>query len=125
LSEENLPEKIIKLGKVLNVNIANNDINICHKVATRRSSGDPRPIIVRFRSYRAKSELYKARKHLKSASLSNYFHNTEAVYINENLTDYTDPICLLKSERLKRTTTGIAPGPWIAKFSSKSPKVIR
>ena len=43
---------------------------------------------VRFRSYRAKSELYKARKHLKSASLSNYFHNTEAVYINENLTNY-------------------------------------
>ena len=87
-SEENLPEKIIKLGKVLNVHIANNDIDICHRVATRRSSGDPRPIIVRFRSYRAKSELYKARKHLKSASLSNYFHNTEAVYINENLTNY-------------------------------------
>ena len=87
-SEENLPEKIIKLGKVLNVHIANNDIDICHRVATRRSSGDPRPIIVRFRSYRGKSELYKARKHLKSVSLSNYFHNTEAVYINENLTNY-------------------------------------
>ena len=79
-SEENLPEKIIKLGKVLNVHIANNDIDICHRVATRRSSGDPRPIIVRFRSYRAKSELYKARKRLKSVSLSNYFHNTEAIY---------------------------------------------
>jgi len=87
-SEENLPEKIIKLGKVLNVHIVNNDIDICHRVATRRSNGDPRPIIVRFRSYRAKSELYKARKHLKSASLSNYFQNTEAVYINENLTNY-------------------------------------
>ena len=87
--EENLLEKIIKVGKALNVHIANNDIDICHRVATRRSSGDPRPIIVlRFRSYRAKSELYKARKHLKSVSLSNYFHNTEAVYINENLTNY-------------------------------------
>ena len=76
--------KIIKLGKVLNVHIPNNDIDICHRVTTRRSSGDPRPIIVRFRSYRAKSELYKVRNHLKSVSLSKYFHNTEAFYINEN-----------------------------------------
>lgn len=86
--EENIPEKIIKLGKVLNVHIANNDIDICHRMATRRTNGDPRPIIVRFKSYRAKNELYKARKHLKSVSLNNYFHNTKVVYINENLTSY-------------------------------------
>ena len=55
-SEENLSDKIIKLG-------------------------GPRPIIVRFRSYRAKSELYKSKKHLKSVSLNDYFHNAEAVYI--------------------------------------------
>jgi len=55
--EENLPKKIIKLKKVLSIHIANNDIDICHRVATRRSSGDPGPIIVRFRSYGAKSEL--------------------------------------------------------------------
>jgi len=45
-------------------------------------------LIVRFKSYRAKDELYRARKHLKSVSLNNYFHNTKAVYINENLTSY-------------------------------------
>ena len=87
-SEENLADKIIKLGKVLNVHIANSDIDICHRMATRRPNGGPRPIIVRFKSYRAKGELYKAKKHLKSVSLSNYYHNTEAVYINENLTNY-------------------------------------
>lgn len=87
-SEENLADKIIKLGKVLNVHIANSDIDICHRMATRRPNGGPRPIIVRFKSYRAKGELYKAKKHLKSVSLSNYFHNAEAVYINENLTNY-------------------------------------
>ena len=87
-SEENLSDKIIKLGKVLNVHIVNNDIDICHRMATRRSNGGPRPIIVRFRSYRAKSELYKSKKHLKSVSLNNYFHNAEAVYINENLTNH-------------------------------------
>ena len=86
--EENIPEKIIKLGKILNVHISNNDIDICHRMATRRTNGDPRPIIVRFISYRAKNELYRARKLLKSVSLNNYFHNKKAVYINENLTSY-------------------------------------
>ena len=81
-SEENLPDKIIKLGKVLNIHIVNNDIDICHRMAMRRSNGGPRPIIVRFRSYRAKSNLYKSKKHLRSVSLNNYFH------INENLTNY-------------------------------------
>ena len=87
-SEENLSDKIIKLGKVLNVHIVNNEIDICHRMATRRSNGGPRPIIVRFRSYRAKSELYKSKKHLRSVSLNNCFHDAEAAYINENLTSY-------------------------------------
>lgn len=86
--EENIPEKIIKLGKILNVHISNNDIAICHRMATRRINGEPRPIIVRFKSYRAKNDLYRARKHLKSVSLNNYFPNTKVVYINENLTSY-------------------------------------
>ena len=81
-------EKIMKLGKILNVHTSNNDIDICHRIATRRTNGYPRPIIVRFKSYRAKNELYRARKLLKSVSLNNYFHNTKAVYINENLTSY-------------------------------------
>ena len=88
-SEENLSDKIIKLGKVLNVHIVNNNIDICHRMATRRSNGGPTPNIVRFRSYRAKSELYKSKKHLRSVSLNNYFHDAEAAYINENLTNYT------------------------------------
>ena len=63
---EIISEKIIKLGKVVNVHISNNDIDICHRMATRRANGDPRSIIVRFKSYRAKNELYRVRKHLKS-----------------------------------------------------------
>ena len=120
-SEENLSDKIIKLGKVLNVHIVNNDI--CHRMATRRSNGGPRPIIVRFKSYRAKSELYKSKKHLRSVSLNNYFHGAEAAYINENLTIGVN--CSLKSESLKRSTTGIVPGPLTAKCSSGNPKAIK
>ena len=85
--EENVAEKVIKLAKVVNVHITDNDIDICHRMSSRRPDA-PKPIIVRFRSYRAKSELYKARKHLKSVSLKNFFNNTDAVYINENLTNY-------------------------------------
>ena len=99
-SEENLSDKIIKLGKVLNVPIVNNDIDICHRMATKRSNGGPRPIIVRFRSLRAKSELYKSKKHLRPVSL-NYFHGAEAAYINENLraTCCKDHLYLCKIEK--------------------------
>ena len=55
-AEENLADKIIKFGKILNVHIANNDIDICHRMATRRPNSGPRPIIVRFKSYRAKGD---------------------------------------------------------------------
>jgi len=41
--EENIPEKLIKLGKILNVHISNNGIDTCHRMATRRTNGDPRP----------------------------------------------------------------------------------
>ena len=43
------------------------------------------PIIVRFKSLKKKTKLYKARKHLKSVSLNQYFHATNVVYINGNL----------------------------------------
>ena len=84
-TDESIAENIIKLGKVVKVHISPNDIDICHRMETRYSSG-PKPIIVRFKSHKKKSELYKTKKHLKSVSLSQYFHATNVVYINENLT---------------------------------------
>ena len=58
-SQENLAEQIIKLGNVLNVPIRNNDIDICHRLsASKKSNNKPRPIIARFKSYRAKKALY-------------------------------------------------------------------
>lgn len=53
---------------------------------TSKNSTQPRPIIARFKSYRAKKELYAARKHLKNLSLDQFFQDTDIVYINENLT---------------------------------------
>ena len=84
IAVENIAENIIKLGKVVNVHISPDDIDICHRMETRNNSG-PKPIIVRFKSHKTKNELFKARKHLKSVSLKQYFRATNAVYINENL----------------------------------------
>ena len=53
-----------------------------------RNNSGPKSIIVRFKSHKKKSELYKARKHLRSVSLNQYFPGTNAVYVNENLTNY-------------------------------------
>ena len=82
---EDIAENVVKLGKVVNVHISPTDIDICHKTGPRNSSGS-KPIIVRFKSHKKKTELYKARKHLKSVSLNQYFHDTNVVYVDENLT---------------------------------------
>lgn len=54
----------------------------------RRINGDLRLIIVYFKFYRVKNELYKVRKYLKLVSLNNYFYNIKVVYINENFISY-------------------------------------
>ena len=53
-TEENLAEQVIALGNALNVTIRRDDIDICHKMVTGRNASKPRPIIVRFKSYRHK-----------------------------------------------------------------------
>ena len=85
-TEENLVEKVIKLANALNVTIRSDDIDICHRMFTGRNVSKPRPIIVRFKSYRTKKELYGVRKSLKNQRMSQIFQGAGIVYINENLT---------------------------------------
>ena len=122
--EEHIPEKIIKLGKILNIHISNNDIDIWHRMATRRSNSDPRPIIVRFKSYRAKTELYRARKLLKSVSLKN-ISIIQRLFTSMKTLPATGATCLPRLESLERTISGIAPGPLTRKFLSENHKVIK
>ena len=49
-----------------------------------QSKDKPRPIIVRFSNYNAKSKLYKARLNLRNADLK--VVGAEKIFINENLT---------------------------------------
>ena len=83
--DEDNVENIIELGKLLNVNLTRNDIDIVHRMNTK-SQNHPRPIIVRFSRYSAKNQLYKARIHLRNV-LSQPL-GPDKIYINENLTSW-------------------------------------
>ena len=85
-AEVNLAEQVITLGNALSVKIRRNDIDICHRMFTGRNRSKPRPIIVRFKSYRTKKEVYGARKSLKNQNMGHIFQGADIVYINENLT---------------------------------------
>ena len=79
--DEDNAENVIELGKLLNVNLTRSDIDIVHRMNVKS-----RPIIVRFANYNAKSQLYKARLHLRSASSQDL--GPGKIYINENLTEW-------------------------------------
>ena len=63
--EEDNAANIIELGKLLDVNLTRGDIDTVHRMNVK-SKNQPRPIIVHFTSYNAKSLLYKARLHLRN-----------------------------------------------------------
>ena len=81
--EEDNIENVIKLGKLLEVNLYSGDIDIVHRMKTK-SKDKPRPIIARFSNYNAKSKLYKARLNLRNVDLQDL--GAEKIFINENLT---------------------------------------
>ena len=81
--EEDNIENVIKLGKLLEVNLSSGDIDIVHRMKTKNKD-KPRPIIARFCNYNAKSKLYKARLNLRNVDLQDL--GAEKIIINENLT---------------------------------------
>ena len=83
--DEDNAENVIELGKLLNVNLTRGDIDIVHRMNVK-SKNQPRPIIVRFTSYNAKSQLYKARLHLRNVFSQDL--GPGKIYINENLTEW-------------------------------------
>ena len=81
--EEDNIENVIKLGKLLEVNLSSGDIDIVHRMKTK-SKDKPRPIIARFSNNNAKSKLYKARLNLRNVDLQDL--GAEKIFSNENLT---------------------------------------
>jgi hypothetical protein len=78
-SGENTDQIVLDICKQLNVDMNVNEIDRSHRTGKRTGSGPPRPIIVKFISYRARQRLLKARSGLKSNDMKN-------IYFNEDLT---------------------------------------
>ncbi|KAK3741202.1 hypothetical protein QZH41_009453 [Actinostola sp. cb2023] len=84
-NDEDLDEVVIKLAEIVGVEADEDDIDIVHRLPSR--SKGPRPVIVKFRSHKVKSQLYMARRNLRGVtSFDSSLNGAKAVYINENLT---------------------------------------
>ena len=71
------------MGHILGVKLSSEDIDIAHRMKIKRKDA-PRPIIVRFRNYTAKKNLFKARLKLRNVDLHEI--GADKLFINENLT---------------------------------------
>ena len=65
----------------LNINITPEDIDRSHRVGPRKKNKSPRPIIVKFKSYRVKEKVYKAKNRIAFAN-----RNVHMLHMHEDLT---------------------------------------
>ena len=87
---------VLKLAEALDVPVEPKDIEICHKLNKKGN----KPIIVKFISYKVKTNLYRARVKLKDVKVSDIFPHcssstlvqADRIFLNENLTSYRKKI---------------------------------
>ena len=85
-------EAVLKVAAALQVPMKAEDINISHNIKGK----EPKPILVKFQSHKAKTRLYRARTYLKNVRVCDIFPHASAVsrvqakriFINENLTSF-------------------------------------
>ena len=63
--KEDCSAPVIEIAKRMKVSLTANDIERCHRLGKPRTNGTPRPIIVRFSSYRKKKEIMQNKKSLR------------------------------------------------------------
>lgn len=89
LKNEDVTEIVKNLGKVLQVQVNNSDIDCCHRLPASRPEMPP-PLLVKFCSRGKKNEILYAKKsrkeHLKSVELG-INAPSRPIYINEHLTE--------------------------------------
>lgn len=76
---ESTDEIVLNLCKDLGANVNINEIDRSHR-SGKPGGAKPRPILVKFISYRARQKLYQVRRELKE------FKGREGVFVNEDLT---------------------------------------
>lgn len=70
--DENLAENVTTLGNALNVSTRHDDIDICHRLPSSRNSTQPKPIIVRFKSYKQEKRCTPLKNTLKTWIWNNF-----------------------------------------------------
>ncbi|XP_052241446.1 uncharacterized protein LOC127851662 [Dreissena polymorpha] len=80
-SNECTDDVVMSLCKTLGADVCINEIDRSHRTG-KRGGRKPRPIIVKFTSYRAKQKMYTKRRDLKTCS------GLEHIFINEDLTHH-------------------------------------
>ena len=73
-------EKVLKIANELNIDLTNADIQRAHRLGTKKRNGKPRPIIIRFQSFKKRNEFLFRKSGLKSNNEFKY------VFIAEDLT---------------------------------------
>ncbi|XP_077974500.1 uncharacterized protein LOC144430439 [Styela clava] len=84
--DENTDELIIKIGKLLKINVERLDISISHRLPRRDKSKIP-PIIVRFTNRNKRNEFIDRKRNI--SSIGNFgIQGMKSLFINENLTEF-------------------------------------
>ena len=95
---------IIDTAKLAGVNLAPHDIDTSHRLGAARP-GKPRTIIVRFASYKARQDVYNARRELRKPRLvqdsSVSAETAGKIFVSDNLTR-TNQFVLYKARQLKK-----------------------
>jgi exosome complex exonuclease DIS3/RRP44 len=76
--------KVVEIAQALNVEVSLEDIDRSHRIGVVNPN-KPRDIIVKFKSYRARNVLYKARVDLKSKGYPRVFINESLTQIRSSL----------------------------------------
>ena len=87
--EENTDDIVVKVAKLMDVTITEQDISISHRLPQAKDSKYHPTIIAKFQSRKKREIFYKSRANLKNKSTKDLditykFHNN--IYINESLT---------------------------------------
>lgn len=67
--QENTDDIAVEVAQKIGVQLTTNDIDRSHRVG-RRQGDRPRPIIIKFSSYRKRSEVFRNKRQLKSTGLT-------------------------------------------------------
>ncbi|KXJ28936.1 Organic cation transporter protein [Exaiptasia diaphana] len=102
-------ETILTIASAIDVDLQPTDIDICHRLDRKNVREEaskypprPKPIIVRFSTYKAKQRMYQARKKLGEIDLDAIFGGgVNQLFINENLMTKRRKL-LGKARKLKR-----------------------